>query len=184
MAKYNQLTGLIKRKANKRKGRGIAAGQGKTAGRGTKGQKSRSGGSVRPYFEGGQTPLIRKLPKLPGFRSVRPPALTVYSGQLDELKTSSKIIDNHTLHQAGLISDGYSRVKGSIEKAHRVRLQAVSAAAKADLEKAGGSFETAPRPQRPSSIKKGERKTARQKAEAKRDKKPPAVADKSRKVVK
>ena len=57
------------KKRRMRKGRGIAAGKGKTAGRGTKGQNARSGGGVRPYFEGGQLPLVRRLPQKPGFRN-------------------------------------------------------------------------------------------------------------------
>ncbi len=58
------------KKNRKRVGRGTAAGQGKTAGRGTKGQNSRSGGGVRPYFEGGQLPLVRRLPHLRGFTNI------------------------------------------------------------------------------------------------------------------
>ena len=109
--KFHQLTNLKTKKDSKRKGRGIAAGQGKTAGRGTKGQNSRSGGGVRPYFEGGQTPLVRRLPKLAGFRSHRRPVVVVYSGQLDDIKTNSKIIDNYVLAQAGLIPAAFEKVK-------------------------------------------------------------------------
>ena len=190
MVKFNQISQLatFKNKSPRRKGRGIAAGLGKTAGRGTKGQKSRSGGSTRPYFEGGQTPLIRKLPKLAGFRSFRPARLVVYSGQLDSLKTSSKIIDNHVLYQAGLIKDGYSCVKlikkGSIKKAHQVHLQAISAAAQADLIKAGGSFKMTARPQRPKSIKKEQRGVARQQTKSASRLPNQKSANKSKKVVK
>ena len=60
------------KKSRKRKGRGIAAGQGKTAGRGTKGQNARSGGGVRPYFEGGQLPLVRKIPFVRGYKFFNP----------------------------------------------------------------------------------------------------------------
>src|SRR5512143_2229327 len=58
------------RKNKTRKGRGIAAGKGKTAGRGTKGQNSRAGGGVKPYFEGGQLPLVRRLPHVRGFHNI------------------------------------------------------------------------------------------------------------------
>src|SRR4029078_5290396 len=58
------------RKAKRRVGRGIAAGQGKTAGRGTKGQKARAGGTIPAWFEGGQTPLHQRIPKLRGFRNL------------------------------------------------------------------------------------------------------------------
>ena len=171
--KFHQLPSLKKKRPTKRKGRGIAAGQGKTAGRGTKGQNSRSGGRVRPHFEGGQTPLVRRLPKKAGFRSHRPPADIVYSGQLDSLATTSKIIDNHALARAGLVPDAYSRVKlikkGAITKAHRVGLQAASTAAKTALKEAGGSFEVSNRPQRPASEKKAGRSNSRLKLAAKKE---------------
>ena len=156
--KFNQLSGLAARKTKRRRGRGISAGLGKTAGRGTKGQKSRSGGGVRPHFEGGQTPLVRRLPKLAGFRSRRPTTRTIYSGQLDDIKTNSKIIDGYVLQQAGLIPRAYERVKliarGGIKKPHQVHLQAASASAKEALAKAGGGFQKVPRLQRPTSKKK------------------------------
>ena len=177
--KFHQLAGLKKKRPTKRKGRGIAAGQGKTAGRGTKGQNSRSGGRVRPHFEGGQTPLVRRLPKKAGFRSHRLPAEVIYSGQLDGITTSSKVIDNHVLARVGLVTDAYSRVKlikkGAITKAHRISLQAVSAAARTALEKAGGSFELSARSQRPASEKKAGRSSSRFKATIKKD--APAATD-------
>ena len=177
--KFNQLAGLKKKQSAKRKGRGIAAGRGKTAGRGTKGQNSRSGGGVRPHFEGGQTPLVRRMPKKPGFRSHRPAAEVVYSGQLDNITTSSKVIDNHVLARAGIVTDAYSRVKlikkGAVTKAHQVGLQAVSAAARTAVEEAGGSFEFSTRPQRPASEKKAGRSNSRLKAIIKKD--TPTAAD-------
>ena len=143
MTKFNQLI-VTKNKPKKRKGRGVSAGQGKTAGRGTKGQKSRSGAKIRPFFEGGQTPLVRKLPKLAGFKSHRPKTTNIYIGQLDDLKTNSKVIDNHSLYQAGLIEDAFSTVKlintGSVKQAHQVELQRASKSARLALEQAGGSF--------------------------------------------
>src|SRR5438128_999530 len=96
-------------KSAKRVGRGIAAGQGKTAGRGTKGQMSRTGAKKRPGFEGGQNPLAQRLPKLQGFRSHKPKAENVYTGQLDAL--SAVAIDTFALAEAGLISNPYVRVK-------------------------------------------------------------------------
>ena len=179
MMKINHLNRPAKAKTSKRKGRGIAAGSGKTAGRGTKGQRARSGGRVRPHFEGGQTPLVRRLPKLAGFRSHRPKALTIYTGQLDDIKTNSKVIDNYVLAQAGLVPDAYSSVKlikrGGMEKAlkasgdqpHHVALQGISAAARKMLVGAGGSFKQAPRPQRPTSDKKQGRREKRETKTAK-----------------
>lgn len=137
---------LSKNKSAKRVGRGIAAGKGKTAGRGTKGQSSRSGGKVRPGFEGGQNPLYMRLPKLPGFRSIRKPAELVYIGQLDQF--AGKTVDNVVLHKAGLISSPYTKVKlvvkGEVTKQVNVKLQAASQKAIDAVKKAGGSFEAIP----------------------------------------
>ena len=169
--KFNQLTNLRTKKNPKRKGRGLSAGSGKTAGRGTKGQKSRSGGGTRPFFEGGQTPLVRKLPKLAGFKSFKPPTQAIYTGSLDDIKTTSKIIDNYVLVQTGLIEHSYQKVKlirhGEIKKAHHLHIQAISKAALEELQKAGGKFEKTSRPQRPTSIKKQERRTAKENQSAK-----------------
>lgn len=138
--KFNQLNATKHRRGN-RVGRGIAAGQGKTAGRGTKGQKARSGNGKRPGFEGGQNPLMQRLPKLRGFRSLRPKAELVYTGQLQQLGGT---VDNHTAYEAGLISSPYVRVKlvqrGDLQKKVNVSLQLASAGAIAAVQKAGGSF--------------------------------------------
>ena len=166
MTKFNQLTNLTTSRKRKRKGRGIAAGQGKTAGRGTKGQNSRTGGGVRPYFEGGQMPLIRKLPKLAGFRSHKTKASVIYTGQLDTIKTNSKVIDNYVLAQAGLVKDAYKKVKliqgGDIKAAHSLQVQAVSKSAEKDLIAAGGSFEKVKILQRPASKEKQSRHNKKQ----------------------
>ena len=101
---------ISKSKKPRRVGRGIAAGQGKTCGRGTKGQKSRSGWSRRVTFEGGQNPLIKKLPKLPGFKSRRRRPQIVYSHQLNNFKTGQTVTIN-TLAEAGLIKNPYHPIK-------------------------------------------------------------------------
>ncbi len=141
--KYNELT-LKRDKEPTRKGRGIAAGQGKTAGRGTKGQGSRKSGGVRPGFEGGQMPLYMRLPKLRGFKSHRPTVETVYTGQLEEVKATK--IDNQTLADAGLISTPHVKVKlivkGELKSKKDVKLQGASASAIKMLANAGGSFES------------------------------------------
>ena len=138
--KYNELN-VTKQKSPKRVGRGIAAGQGKTAGRGTKGQNSRTGGGVRPGFEGGQNPLSQRLPKLRGFLSHRKIIENVQTGQLNKLGVK---IDNFALAEAGLVSSPYVRVKlilkGEITKKHDVTLQVASAGAVAAIKKAGGTF--------------------------------------------
>ncbi len=151
--KYNQLITRPTKNSN-RVGRGIAAGQGKTAGRGTKGQGARGSG-VRPGFEGGQTPLMQRLPKLRGFRAVRPKAEVVYTGQLDQF--SGKTADNFSVFNAGITSSPHVRVKlvlkGDITKKVTVTLQAASQNAIAAIQKAGGSFTPTPQVKRPAKQK-------------------------------
>ena len=174
--KYNELT-LTAKKSNKRVGRGIAAGQGKTAGRGTKGQRSRTGSSRKPGFAGGQLPVMQRLPKLPGFRSIRVPAETVYTGQLDAIKGT---VDNITLAEAGITSSPYVRVKlvvkGDVTKKVTVKLQAASETAIAAVTKAGGTFAKTPQVKR-ACLEKNENKPAK-KVVAKRPAKKPKTASK------
>jgi large subunit ribosomal protein L15 len=146
--KFNELT-TASTKSSRRVGRGIAAGRGKTAGRGTKGQKSRTGKGRRPGFEGGQNPLMQRLPKLRGFTSKRVAAEAVYTGQLDALGAK---IDNFTLFEAGLVTSPYARVKlitkGAVTKKTVVKLQLASVTAVEALQKVGGSFEATPQVKR------------------------------------
>lgn len=152
--KYNQLN-VSKKTARKRVGRGISGGQGKTAGRGTKGQGSRKSGGVRPGFEGGQMPLYMRLPKLRGFKSHRTPAEIIYTGQLANFK--QPVVDNDGLFMAGLVSSPNTTVKlivkGEIKTKKQVNLQAASTAAVAMLETAGGGFKQTPRQGRASQKK-------------------------------
>lgn len=151
--KFNDLE-LTSKKSRTRVGRGIAAGQGKTAGRGTKGQNARKSGGVRPGFEGGQNPLTQRLPKLRGFRSIRPQTQTIYTGQLNDIKGT---VDNFSLAEAGLISSPYTRVKvvlnGELKSKVTVKLQAASAEAVKAIKKAGGQFDVVDRPQRTAKEK-------------------------------
>lgn len=144
--KYHELQ-LHSSKNKKRVGRGIAAGQGKTAGRGTKGQKSRTGSKRRPGFEGGQNPLMQRLPKMPGFHSIRPKAETINTNHLNQIK--GVVVSNQTLAAAGLVSSPHAYVKlicrGELNKKLTVRLQAASITAIAMIQKQGGSFERVPR---------------------------------------
>ena len=94
----------IKSKTKKRVGRGIAAGQGKTAGRGTKGQKSRSGYNLPKRFEGGQTPISMRLPKLPGFTSHKRKPIVV---SLDQISANFK--DGETVTAKLLVEKGLIR---------------------------------------------------------------------------
>ncbi|HSX05126.1 MAG TPA: 50S ribosomal protein L15 [Candidatus Saccharimonadales bacterium] len=151
--KYNDLSATTN-KSRKRVGRGIAAGQGKTAGRGTKGQGARTGSSKRPGFEGGQNPLMQRLPKLVGFKSKRVPAENVFTDQLDKLGAK---VDNQVLAEKGLITSQYVRVKllkrGDVTKKVTVSLQAASQTAIEAVQKAGGDFKAVARTMRPSTKK-------------------------------
>jgi len=129
--------------SRKRVGRGIGSGLGKTSGRGHKGQKSRSGGGVKPGFEGGQMPLQRRLPKF-GFSSRI--GRTTTEVRLHELaKVDSDIIDLVALKAADIIGDNMKRVRvilsGKIEKAVTIKGLAVTKGAKAAIEAAGGKVE-------------------------------------------
>src|SRR5690348_4196092 len=95
--KYNQLT-LDSHTNRKRVGRGIAGGQGKTAGRGTKGQGARTGHKFGPKFMGGQLPLVKATPKAKGFKSLRTPAQVVYLDTLNSFE--GKVADNKSLFEA------------------------------------------------------------------------------------
>ena len=131
------------KKARKRKGRGIAAGQGKTAGRGTKGQGSRSGGGKGLYFEGGQLPLVRRLPNKPGFKNrykvyYRP----VNVERLNIFPTGSEV-DPEALAEAGFLKKASLPVvilgSGELERALTVKAHRFSSGARAKIEAAGGT---------------------------------------------
>ena len=131
------------KKAAKRVGRGIGSGTGKTAGRGHKGQKSRSGGKVRPGFEGGQMPLQKRLPKY-GFTSRL--ARTTAQIRLGELNTvAAEIIDLDALKSADLVKDNVTRARvflsGELTRAVTVKGLAVTRGAREAIEKAGGKVE-------------------------------------------
>jgi len=153
--KYNDLD-VSKAKAPKRVGRGIAAGQGKTAGRGTKGQNSRTGSSRRPGFEGGQNPLMQRMPKLRGFTSHRAGTDTVYTNQLEKLE--AKEVTNAVLAEAGIVKNAFTSVKlivkGELTLAKTVKLQNASESAIAAIKLAGGSFEKVARDSRPVTNEK------------------------------
>jgi len=127
----------------KRVGRGIGSGLGKTAGRGHKGQKSRSGGKVRAGFEGGQMPLKQRLPKF-GFTSHK--SLTAAEVRLHELaKVQAEVIDLNSLQAANVVAKNVRTVKivlsGSIDKAVTVRGIKATKGAIAAIEAAGGKYE-------------------------------------------
>ena len=129
---------------DKRKGRGHATGNGKTAGRGHKGQKARSGGGTRIGFEGGQMPLARRIPKR-GFNNIFAKPLTSLNVSMLERFNDGDVIDAEVLIGAGLISKAPYGVKilgnGEITKKLTVKAAAFSETAKQKIEAAGGKAE-------------------------------------------
>jgi large subunit ribosomal protein L15 len=151
--KFNELQ-VDSKKSKKRVGRGISAGQGKTAGRGTKGQKARTGKKIAPNFTGGQGPLVRRIPKHRGFKSIRVPAQVVYTHQLEAL--AGKTADNNSLFEAGLVATPYHAVKvivgiEELKAKVSVKVQGASSGAIEQISKAGGSFEKTAVPNLPAS---------------------------------
>lgn len=147
--KYNDLQ-VKANKNRKRVARGISAGGGKTAGRGTKGQKSRSGHHKMPAtFMGGQKAFMQAVPKLKGFKSIHPKAQVVYTDVLDML---SGKVDNFTLAEKNLIKDPYVKTKvilrGEIKNKIELSTQFASKTAVKAIEKAGGKFNKVDTPQR------------------------------------
>jgi len=139
------------KKRRRRVGRGISAGQGKTAGRGTKGQKARSGGSIRPYFEGGQLPLVRKLPFARGYSFFNPWKVEFKPVNLDQLVErfeAEEVVSPQTLVEKGLIKHESDLVvllgRGEIDIPLAVQVQRISKSAQAKIEAAGGKVELLP----------------------------------------
>ena len=130
----------------KRLGRGIGSGLGKTSGKGHKGQWARSGGGVRPGFEGGQMPLIRRIPKR-GFNNHFRKAYSIVNLSVLDAFEAGAVVDINTLVEKGLIKlvkDGVGLKvlgNGELNKAITVKANAFSASAKAAIEKAGGTAE-------------------------------------------
>ena len=149
--KYNELQ-VEANKAKKRVGRGISAGQGKTAGRGTKGQGARTGKKLRAMFQGGSGPLVQRTPKARGFKSLRTPAQVVYLDHLNAFK--GKVVDNFTLFEAGLIATPFHTVKiiarGELTEKVILKVQSASKSVQEAVVKAGGSFEKTDTPLRKS----------------------------------
>ena len=132
------------KKGPKRVGRGEGSGWGKTAGRGSKGQRSRSGGGVRPGFEGGQMPLQRRLPKR-GFTNIFKKTFALVNLQDLARFEAGSTIDAESLAAAGLIRKPTDKVKllgkGAIDKPLTLKVHGASNQARAAVEAAGGSVE-------------------------------------------
>lgn len=135
-------------KKRKRVGRGTGSGKGKTSTRGIKGQNSRSGGGVRLTFEGGQLPLVKRLPKLRGFNNRFKVEYTpVNLDALDRLFESGAAVSPDSLETVGLARSSDPVVvlgRGEISKALQIRVHRISASAREKVEAAGGSVEILP----------------------------------------
>jgi large subunit ribosomal protein L15 len=143
--KLHELTPAPKsRKLPKRVGRGVGSGQGKTAGRGSKGQNSRSGGGARPGYEGGQMPIHRRLPKR-GFTNIFKKEIAVVN--IRDLKRfeSGSLVDEAALVRSGLVSGPRDGIKllaqGDIDRPLTIKVDYASRSAKAKIEAAGGTVE-------------------------------------------
>ena len=136
------------RKSRKRVGRGIAAGQGKTAGRGTKGQGARSGGSKGPYFEGGQLPLVRRLPVKRGFTNIfKVQYVPINLYRLEEFEADAEI-SPATLAAAWIVKSAELPIAilghGELDRPLVIKAHRFSSSARAKIEEAGGSVEELP----------------------------------------
>jgi large subunit ribosomal protein L15 len=134
----------------KRLGRGAGSGHGQTAGKGDKGQLARTGGHVRPGFEGGQMPLFRRIPKR-GFKNPCKRTTAIFNlADLERLDKTFKEVSLETLVQANVIKGRYDRLTilgtGELTKAFSVKAHKVSGSAKEKIEKAGGKIELLPIP--------------------------------------
>lgn len=149
--KYNELK-VEKNTRPTRRGRGISAGLGKTAGRGTKGQKSRTGHhKMAAGFMGGQRAIMQAIPKLKGFKSLHDKAEVVYTDRLNELTGN---VDNFVLADKNLISTPYVKVKvitrGELTAKIALETQFASKTAIEAIKKAGGSFKKVAVPMKPA----------------------------------
>lgn len=133
------------KKTAKRIGRGHGSGQGKTAGKGHKGQKARSGKGMRLGFEGGQMPLQRRIPKR-GFNNIfAKKVVSVNLGTLNSKFDDGAVVDVNALTEAGIVKNSFDAVKilgnGKLEKKLTVKVNGFSESAKAKIEAAGGKAE-------------------------------------------
>lgn len=141
MTKYHELK-VEATPDRKRVGRGISGGQGKTAGRGTKGQGARTGKKLRAMFQGGSRPLAQAVPKARGFKSLHSEAQVVYLDHLNAFK--GKTADNFSLFKAGYIATPFQTVKvilrGELTEKVNLHVSGASKSVQAAITKAGGTF--------------------------------------------
>lgn len=128
----------------RRVGRGISAGQGKTAGRGTKGQRARTGRGIKPYFEGGQLPLVRRLPHNRGFKNIfRTEFAVVNLGALDTFDAGASVTPELLVARGMVRQAEHVKVlgNGTLSKALTIKAHAFSDSAKEKIAAAGGTAE-------------------------------------------
>ena len=140
--KLNELMPSVPRKARKRVGRGESSGLGKTSGKGSNGQNSRAGGGVKTYFEGGQMPIYRRVPKRGFSNAIFKKEYALISLDLFE---DGAVVTPEVLFESGLVRDLKDGIKvlgnGSLDKKVTVKAHKVSGSAKAAIEAKGGSVE-------------------------------------------
>ena len=144
--KLNELSPSVPKKNRKRIGRGNSSGWGKTAGKGSNGQKSRAGGGVKPYFEGGQMPIYRRVPKRGFSNAIFKKEYTVVSlSFLNDNFEDGEVVSLETLFNKCLIKKGRDGVKvlgnGELNKKLTVKVHKISKSAKAAVEAKGGTVE-------------------------------------------
>ena len=167
------------RRPKQRIGRGMGAGQGKTSGKGQKGQKSRTGSSIPRTFEGGQLPLTQRLPKLRGFHNKwRQEYAAVNLGKLSRFEKGSTV-DLAALIKAGVVRSNTKRAKllaaGTLEHALTIRIDKASVAARAAVEALGGTVEVTEEP-KTRRVRKAKKAKSAPPVEAKEENKAKAKA--------
>lgn len=140
----HELSPARKNKPSKRIGRGHGSGWGKTAGKGHKGQKARSGGSIRPGFEGGQMPLQRRIPKR-GFNNIFAKKIVAINVSALNAFEDGAVVTTEAIIEKGIVKEAYDGIKilgnGTVTKNLTVKVAAFSASAKQKIESAGGKAE-------------------------------------------
>src|SRR3954468_6853613 len=164
MSLHEINVGIHKHKRPNRKGRGIGSGQGKTAGRGHKGQFARSGWKALPIFQGGGSPLVRRVPKR-GFTNAGALVIgEINVGDLEELFDAGASIAPEALKTAGILKKRFDVLKvlgdGELTKKLTVSAHRFSASAKEKIEKAGGTAKILPGPTPVAEKKKAKKKQA------------------------
>jgi len=144
MEALHDVVGISKHPRRKRIGRGSSAGGGSTAGRGNKGQKARTGGKIPAYFEGGQTPLIRRLAKRRGFHSHRKfSVMRINLKDIPKYAIDNKLDIKHMIEAGEIMPDTHIKIlgEGSLAGAYQIQAHFVSGGARAKIEEQGGKVE-------------------------------------------